>query len=94
VIKRLRDAGLSLQVIRCATKEISKRISTDALHEVLIADGKRIYWCRKDGKIQDVLRGDQLVFTAVALRDVEKQVRAELKLPAKRSVSVRRRKRA
>ncbi len=77
VVKKLRDAGLSLQRIQKAVAELRRKGM--GLKDVLIVtDGKRIEWIREDGKVQRLLDNGQMVFAAVAIKRIEEELRKEL----------------
>lgn len=63
IIKRLLDAGVSLQRIREAIAYLRREAVVESLAEVtLISDGHRIYACKSGEEIIDVLSGGQAVF--------------------------------
>jgi DNA-binding transcriptional MerR regulator len=63
IIKRLLDAGVSLQRIREAIDYLRREEIVDALSEItLISDGNRIYACKSGEEVIDVLSGGQAVF--------------------------------
>ena len=60
VIAALLDAGLSLARVRRAVRHLTE--SGEELSGLrLLTDGERVWACRNDGEILDVLRGGQLV---------------------------------
>lgn len=94
IVKKLRLTGLSIENIRKALKALKKRQpGADLLTEILVTDGKRFEWRRADGRVEDLLAGGQLVFTAFALGSVENEVRARI-LPAPRRRAVAKRRNA
>jgi DNA-binding transcriptional MerR regulator len=63
IIRRLLDAGISLQRIREAITYLRKESSGEALTDVtLISDGQRIYACHSGEEVIDVLSHGQAVF--------------------------------
>ncbi len=73
VIKRLLDAGFSLQKIRKVFAYIRKELEQAPTDAQIVWDGDRVYACRSEGEIVDVLSRGQLVFPIANDR-----VRAEL----------------
>lgn len=76
VVKRLRDAGLSLGKIDAAIKILRKRRGGDPLADrCLITDGKTVHVMTDDpSALEDVLRKGQLVFTVIAAGQIEAKV--------------------
>lgn len=76
VVKRLRDAGLSLGKIDSAIKILRKRRGGDPLADrCLITDGKTVHVLTDDpSALEDVLKKGQLVFTVIAAGEIEAQV--------------------
>lgn len=74
VIKRLIDAGISLQQIRVAIEHLRERGVEDLTQVTLMSDGVSVYECTSDWEVVDLLRGGQGMF-AIALggvwRDIE-----------------------
>lgn len=68
-IKRLRDAGMSLQRVREAIDYVRNDLDGDLADVTLISDGKTIIAARGDQQLIDALRGGQITF-AVALGSV------------------------
>ena len=63
IIKRLLDAGISLQRIRDAIGYLRSESTDRALSDVtLISDGQRIYACHSGEEVIDVLSHGQAVF--------------------------------
>jgi len=63
VIKRLLDAGISLQKIRDAIGYLRRESAGRPLSDVtLISDGERIYACHSGEEVIDVLSNGQAVF--------------------------------
>jgi len=79
IIAQLRGAGLSLQKIRKGLRSLRKRSErSEPQSEVLVTDGRRFERRRADGKFEDLLRGGQLVFAAVAVQQIEDGVRSAI----------------
>ena len=74
VIKRLIDAGISLQQIRTAIEHLRARGVDDLTEVTLMSDGVSVFECTSDDEVIDLLRGGQGVF-GIALggvwRDIE-----------------------
>src|SRR5690606_28669967 len=82
VVKRLLDAGVSLQNIRKAIETLRRRGVEDLANVTLISDGTTVYECRSAEEIVDLLQGGQGVF-AIALSWPFREIQGTLaKLPA------------
>ena len=82
VIKRLIDAGISLQQIRTAIEHLRKRGVQDLTQVTLMSDGVSVFECTSDDEVIDLLRGGQGVF-GIALGRVWRDIEGTLsKLPA------------
>jgi DNA-binding transcriptional MerR regulator len=87
VIKRLIDAGISLQQIRTAIDHLRARGVDDLTQVTLMSDGVSVFECTSDHEVIDLLRGGQGVFgiaLGVVWRDIEGTL---LSLPAERAVT-------
>src|SRR3954462_1672869 len=62
VVKRLLDAGVSLQNIRKAIETLRSRGVDDLAGITLISDGTSVYECRSPEEVVDLLQGGQGVF--------------------------------
>jgi DNA-binding transcriptional MerR regulator len=62
VVKRLLDAGVSLQNIRLAVQHLRAHGASDLAATTLFSDGIIIYECRGPDEIADLLRAGQGVF--------------------------------
>ena len=62
VVKRLLDAGVSLQNIRKAIEALRSRGVDDLAQITLISDGTTVYECRSPEEVVDLLQGGQGVF--------------------------------
>src|SRR6476646_2524234 len=59
VIKRLLDAGISLQQIRTAVQHLRKRGTDDLTRVTLMSDGATVYECTSNDEVIDLLQGGQ-----------------------------------
>ena len=84
VIKRLLDAGISLQQIRTAIEHLRARGVEDLTTVTLMSDGVSVYECTSDDEVVDLLRGGQGMF-GIALGGVWRDIEGTLQeLPAER----------
>jgi DNA-binding transcriptional MerR regulator len=87
VIKRLIDAGISLQQIRAAIEHLRARGVDDLTQVTLMSDGVSVFECTSDDEVIDLLRGGQGVF-GIALGGVWRDIEGTLsKLPAERATA-------
>ena len=102
VVKRLLDAGISLQQIRTAIEHLRARGVQDLTEVTLMSDGVSVYECTSDDQVVDLLKGGQGMF-GIALGGVWRDIEGTLSaLPAERAeepahddeLSLRRRARA
>ncbi|MEL4504347.1 MerR family transcriptional regulator [Luteococcus sp. H138] len=85
VIKRLIDAGISLQQIRVAIDHLRQRGVQDLTQVTLMSDGISVYECTSDHEVVDLLRGGQGMF-AIALGGVWRDIEGSLsELPTERA---------
>lgn len=79
MIKRLKDAGMSLPKIRAAMETLRERLGEDrSLSDVtLVADGSTIYAATSPDEVIDVLRRGQGVF-AMAVGPLREELEAEV----------------
>ena len=85
VIKRLIDAGISLQQIRTAIDHLRARGVEDLTQITLMSDGVSVFECTSDDEVIDLLRGGQGVF-GIALGGVWRSIEGTLsELPAERA---------
>jgi DNA-binding transcriptional MerR regulator len=85
VIKRLIDAGISLQQIRTAIQHLRARGVEDLTEVTLMSDGVSVFECTSDDEVIDLLRGGQGVF-GIALGRVWRDIEGSLaQLPAERA---------
>ncbi|MFU8874212.1 MerR family transcriptional regulator [Micromonospora sp. SL4-19] len=82
VVKRLLDAGVSLQNIRKAIEALRSRGVADLAGITLISDGTSVYECRSPEEVVDLLQGGQGVF-GIAIGGAFKEIQGSLShLPA------------
>ncbi|MGH3658716.1 MAG: MerR family transcriptional regulator [Micromonosporaceae bacterium] len=82
VVKRLLDAGVSLQNIRKAIDQLRARGIEDLAKITLISDGTTVYECRSPEEVVDLLQGGQGVF-GIAIGGAFKEIQGSLAhLPA------------
>src|SRR6478752_7542436 len=85
VIKRLLDAGISLNQIRTAIEHLRARGVQDLTEVTLMSDGVSVFECTSDDEVIDLLRGGQGVF-GIALGGVWRDIEGTLAdLPAERA---------
>jgi DNA-binding transcriptional MerR regulator len=85
VVKRLLDAGVSLQNIRKAIDALRSRGVADLAEITLISDGTTVYECRSPEEVVDLLQGGQGVF-GIAIGGAFKEIQGSLAhLPAERA---------
>ena len=85
VVKRLLDAGISLQQIRTAIDHLRARGVRDLTQVTLMSDGVSVYECISNDEIIDLVRGGQGVF-AIALGGVWHELEGSLaELPTERA---------
>ena len=86
IIKRLLDAGVSLQQIRIAIEHLRQRGTEDLTGITLMSDGASVYECRSADEIIDLLQGGQGVF-GIAIGGVWREIEGSLaELPSERAV--------
>jgi len=86
IIKRLLDAGVSLQQIRIAVDHLRLRGTDDLTQVTLMSDGASVYECRSADEVIDLLQGGQGVF-GIAVGGVWKEIEGTLlELPSERAV--------
>jgi DNA-binding transcriptional MerR regulator len=85
VVKRLLDAGVSLQNIRKAIEALRSRGVDDLAQITLISDGTTVYECRSPEEVVDLLQGGQGVF-GIAIGGAFKEIQGSLaELPGERA---------
>jgi DNA-binding transcriptional MerR regulator len=89
VVKRLLDAGVSLQNIRKAIDQLRARGIDDLAQITLISDGTTVYECRSPEEVVDLLQGGQGVF-GIAIGGAFREIQGSLAhLPAESGAEVR-----
>ena len=78
VIKKLLDAGVSLQNVRKAVVYLRQHLGTEPSSVTLMSDGARIYACESEDEIIDLVKRGQGVF-AIALDKVWDDLSSSLK---------------
>jgi DNA-binding transcriptional MerR regulator len=88
VVKRLLDAGVSLQNIRIAVEALRLRGVDDLAQVTLLSDGTSVYECTSSEEVVDLLRGGQGVF-GIAVSGALRELRGSLaQLPGERADGV------
>jgi DNA-binding transcriptional MerR regulator len=88
VVKRLLDAGVSLQNIRVAVDALRSRGVDDLAQVTLLSDGTSVYECTSSEEVVDLLRGGQGVF-GIAVSGALRELRGSLEhLPGERADGV------
>jgi DNA-binding transcriptional MerR regulator len=84
VVKKLLDAGVSLQNIRAAIEHLRIRGVDDLAQITLISDGSTVYECTSADEVVDLLQGGQGVF-GIAVGRAVRDIRGQLaELPVER----------
>ena len=87
VIKRLLDAGISLQQIRTAVSHLRARGTDDLTRVTLMSDGISVYECTSNDEVIDLLQGGQGVF-GIAIGGVWREIEGSLaELPSERTAN-------
>jgi DNA-binding transcriptional MerR regulator len=85
VIKRLLDAGISLQQIRIAVQHLRERGTDDLTRVTLMSDGASVYECTSSDEVIDLLQGGQGVF-GIAIGGVWREIEGSLsELPSEKA---------
>ena len=85
VIKRLLDAGISLQQIRTAVQHLRERGTDDLTRVTLMSDGASVYECTSNDEVIDLLQGGQGVF-GIAIGGVWREIEGSLSdLPSEKA---------
>ncbi len=85
VIKRLLDAGISLQQIRTAVQHLRERGTDDLTRGTLMSDGATVYECTSNDEVIDLLQGGQGVF-GIAIGGVWREIEGSLsELPSEKA---------
>ncbi|HYG92550.1 MAG TPA: MerR family transcriptional regulator [Nocardioides sp.] len=87
VIKRLLDAGISLQQVRSAVSHLRERGTDDLTQVTLMSDGASVYECTSNDEVIDLLQGGQGVF-GIAIGGVWREIEGTLaELPSERTTA-------
>ena len=84
VVKRLLDAGVSLQNIRVAVDALRARGVHDLANITLLSDGTTVYECTSSEEVVDLLRGGQGVFGIAVSGPLRELVGSLAHLPTER----------
>lgn len=85
IVKRLLDAGVSLQQVRAAVNQLKTRGVDDLASITLMSDGASVYECTSDDEVIDLVKGGQGVF-GIAVGRVWSEVEGSLiELPTDRA---------
>lgn len=85
IVKRLLDAGISLQQIRTAVHHLRERGTEDLTRVTLMSDGASVYECTSNDEVIDLLQGGQGVF-GIAIGGVWREIEGTLsELPSERT---------
>ncbi|MFW6693165.1 MerR family transcriptional regulator [Streptomyces sp. MAR4 CNX-425] len=77
IVKRLLDAGVSLQSIRTAVRHLRAADAADLRRMTLISDGATVYECTSPHEVVELLQGGQGIF-GIAVGVVFSDVQADL----------------
>jgi DNA-binding transcriptional MerR regulator len=84
VVRKLLEAGVSLQNIRAAVEHLRERGVDDLAQLTLISDGSTVYECTSADEVVDLLQGGQGVF-GIAVGRAVRDVQGELaQMPSER----------
>ena len=85
IVKKLLDAGVSLQNIRTAIATLRDRGTDDLTRVTLMSDGASVYECTSNDEVIDLLQGGQGVF-GIAIGGVWREIEGTLaELPSERT---------
>ncbi|MCW2777388.1 MAG: MerR family transcriptional regulator [Frankiales bacterium] len=85
IVKKLLDAGVSLQNIRTAIATLRDRGVADLGEITLMSDGTTVYECTSADEVVDLLQGGQAVFAIAVGRQVRDVEGSLAQLPAERA---------
>lgn len=74
VVKRLRDAGISLKKIRSVFQYIRHELELEVAAARLVIDGSNVYYVRSDEELINVLAKGQGVLNVLPLLNVKREV--------------------
>jgi DNA-binding transcriptional MerR regulator len=85
VVKKLLDAGVSLQNVRAAVGHLRRRGVEDLAQLTLISDGSTVYECTSTDEVIDLVQGGQAVFAVAIGRTVAEVEGTLAEFPAERA---------
>ncbi|MBK5307818.1 MAG: MerR family transcriptional regulator [Frankiaceae bacterium] len=85
IVKKLLDAGISLQNIRTAISTLGTRETEDLAQITLMSDGTTVYECTSTDEVVDLLQGGQAVFAIAVGRHVRDVEGSLAQLPGERA---------
>jgi DNA-binding transcriptional MerR regulator len=85
VVKKLLDAGVSLQNVRAAVGHLRRRGIEDLAQLTLISDGSTVYECTSTDEVIDLVQGGQAVFAVAIGRTVAEVEGTLAEFPAERA---------
>ena len=85
IVKKLLDAGISLQNIRTAISTLRTRGVEDLGQITLMSDGTTVYECTSTDEVVDLLQGGQAVFAIAVGRQVRDVEGSLSQLPGERT---------
>ncbi|MCA1710497.1 MAG: MerR family transcriptional regulator [Actinobacteria bacterium] len=85
IVKKLLDAGISLQNIRTAISTLGSRPTEDLSQITLMSDGTTVYECTSTDEVVDLLQGGQAVFAIAVGRHVRDVEGSLAQLPGERA---------
>jgi DNA-binding transcriptional MerR regulator len=85
IVKKLLDAGISLQNIRTAIASLRDRGVADLAEITLMSDGATVYECTSTDEVIDLLQGGQAVFAIAVGRHVRDVEGSLAQLPGERA---------
>ncbi len=85
IVKKLLDAGVSLQNIRTAIATLRDRGVEDLAQITLMSDGTTVYECTSTDEVLDLLQGGQAVFAIAVGRQVRDVEGSLAQLPGERA---------
>ncbi|MDX6200006.1 MAG: hypothetical protein QOJ79_3157 [Actinomycetota bacterium] len=85
IVKKLLDAGISLQNIRTAIASLRDRGVEDLAQITLMSDGTTVYECTSTDEVVDLLQGGQAVFAIAVGRHVRDVEGSLAQLPGERA---------
>jgi DNA-binding transcriptional MerR regulator len=87
IVKKLLDAGISLQNIRTAIATLRDRGVADLAQITLMSDGTTVYECTSTDEVVDLLQGGQAVFAIAVGRHVRDVEGTLAQLPGERATA-------